>query len=55
MAYAQTPVEDETSCREKCSHGHISSREQQVLYYQYPSMNKYDIKYLKLDPELVEK
>ncbi len=41
--------EDDPACREKCNHAHISSREQQVAYYQYPAMAKYDVKYLKLD------
>lgn len=45
----QVNVENDSACREKCSHASLSSREQQVLYYQYPSMEKYDIKYLKID------
>lgn len=47
--FAQLDFEDNPACREKCNHAGISSREQQVLYYQYPSMEKYDIKYLKID------
>ncbi len=47
--FAQQDLEDNPACREKCNHANISSREQQVLYYQYPSMEKYDIKYLKID------
>ncbi len=47
--FAQQDPEDNPACREKCSHANISAREQQVLYYQYPSMEKYDIKYLKID------
>ena len=47
--FSQVNVEDDPACREKCSHASLSSREQQVLYYQYPSMEKYDIKYLKID------
>jgi len=46
---AQQINEDDPSCREKCSHGQSTARGQQVLYYQFPSMDKYDIKYLKLD------
>lgn len=37
------------ACREKCSMASLSARAQQALYYQYPSMDKYDMKYLKLD------
>ncbi len=41
---------DDIGCMEKCSHDHSNTgRAQQVLYYQYPSMDKYDVKYLKLD------
>lgn len=36
-------------CREKCSHASLHSRIQQASYYQYPSMDNYDVKYLKLD------
>ena len=36
-------------CWEKCSHAHLVSRPDQVNFYQYPSMEKYDVKYLKLD------
>ena len=32
-----------------CSHAKDIGGNQQVSYYQYPSMNKYDVKYLKLD------
>ena len=41
--------EDDPGCRQKCSHAQLSSRPEQVDYYQYPSMDKYDVKYLKLD------
>ena len=34
-------------CREKCAAPHLHAA--RINYYQYPSMNKYDIKYLKLD------
>ena len=46
---AQDANEADPACREKCSQSQLTSREQQVLYYQYPSMDKYDVKYLKLD------
>ncbi|MEP7165161.1 MAG: M1 family aminopeptidase [Ferruginibacter sp.] len=41
--------EDDPGCRDKCSHGFLSSRPEQVDYYQYPSLDKYDVKYLKLN------
>jgi len=34
---------------EKCSRAKDIGLNQQTSYYQYPSMNKYDIKYIKLD------
>lgn len=37
------------ACREKCHMASSFLRAQQVAYYQYPSMDKYDLKYLKLD------
>ena len=46
---AQQPNEDDPGCRKKCSHTQLTSRPAQVDYYQYPSMEKYDVKYLKLD------
>jgi hypothetical protein len=46
---AQLNTENEPGCIEKCNHAHLSSRGPQALYYQYPSMDKYDVKYLKLD------
>jgi aminopeptidase N len=49
FAHAQLPVDDAGTCRELCNHAHLTGREQQVNYYQYPSMNKYDVRYLKLD------
>ncbi len=36
-------------CREKCSHTRSTNQAARIAYYQYPSMNKYDLKYLKLD------
>jgi aminopeptidase N len=44
---AQTSGED-PSCREKCSHASLYGTEQ-INYFQYPSMNKYNLHYLKLD------
>ena len=43
--------EDENpECREKCFFSSsITQREQQLTFFQYPSMNKYDIKYVKID------
>lgn len=46
IAYAQEP---DPGCREKCSFGHSANREQQVTFFQSPSMDKYDVKYVKLD------
>ena len=50
--YAQVN-EVEVGCFEKCSHATLSSRPEQVAYYQYSTMNKYDVKYLKLDLEVI--
>jgi aminopeptidase N len=37
-------------CREKCGHVHsVDNLQSRTAYFQYPSMNKYDVKYLKLD------
>ena len=36
-------------CFEKCSRASGLARTQQVQYFQYPSMEKYDVKYLHLD------
>lgn len=33
----------------KCSHAHLPSITGRTAYYQYPAMDKYDMKYLKLD------
>ena len=46
--FAQSP-EENFHCSDKCSRSGSLSRVQQVTYFQYPSMNKYDVKYLKLD------
>ncbi|MET0394507.1 MAG: M1 family aminopeptidase [Chitinophagaceae bacterium] len=47
--FAQTTDDLFPACREKCSHFSSTAREQQLNYFQYPSMDKYDVKYLKLD------
>jgi aminopeptidase N len=48
-ANAQSDDRD-PACREKCGFIHSAgNREQQLTFFQYPSMNKYDIKYAKLD------
>ena len=47
-SFAQ-PDNYEAGCREKCSHASLHSRSQQAAYYQFPSMDKYDVKYLKLN------
>ncbi|MEO7523480.1 MAG: M1 family aminopeptidase [Ferruginibacter sp.] len=40
----------EPKCSDKCSHANVHLRNPQAAsYYQYPSMDKYDVKYLKLD------
>ena len=39
------PVE----CREKCAFPNMPGATARIAYYQYPSMNKYDLKYLKID------
>ncbi len=41
--------EMDAGCREKCSRTAVHSRVMQANYYQYPSMDKYDVKYLKLN------
>lgn len=43
------PAPTELSCREKCHPVHSANDFQRVNYFQYPSMDKYDVKYLKLD------
>jgi hypothetical protein len=47
-AFAQVN-EDDPGCRNKCNHRHLTSRPDQVDFYQFPTMEKYDVKYLKLD------
>ncbi len=48
IAFSQT-TEENTDCIEKCSHYGIAARPNQLTYFQYSSMGKYDVKYLKLD------
>jgi aminopeptidase N len=48
-SYAQVTEETDPSCREKCRPLPSLAKGQQLNYFQYPSMNKYDVKYLKLD------
>ncbi len=47
--FAQPTSHEENYCIEKCQHANQFGKNQQVTYLQYSSMNKYDIKYLKLD------
>ena len=49
LMFAQIVTGEEAGCSEKCNRAHLSSRAPVELYYQYPSMEKYDVKYLKLD------
>lgn len=49
--FSQQTLENDSRCIEKCHHSWQFSRNQQVAYYQYTSMEKYDLKYLKLDIE----
>lgn len=48
-SYSQVLPEPEPLCRERCGHFQSIAKGEQLNYFQYPSMNKYDIKYLKLD------
>ncbi len=43
------PAQAELPCHEKCHYIHSPGDVQRVNYFQYPSMDKYDVKYLKLD------
>lgn len=48
--YGISQVNDDPACIEKCSRATLAGGpEQRINYYQYPSMNKYDVKYLKLN------
>jgi aminopeptidase N len=49
QSIAQQEADPNISCREKCSFSHSLGRVQQLTFFQSPSMNKYDIRYLKLD------
>jgi len=42
-------AQEATHCFEKCSRAQQNGTVQRISYYQFPSMNKYDVKYLKLD------
>jgi aminopeptidase N len=46
---AQIHEEAGRSCREKCHFISGTPGEQRVTYFQYPTMDKYDVKYIKLD------
>lgn len=47
---AQSESEDQSSCSSKCNRSHVlTTNLGRVSYYQYPTMDKYDMKYLKLD------
>lgn len=48
-SFAQSIIDEDPACRERCSHAGITGKPGQVTYYQYPSMDKYDLKYLKLN------
>lgn len=45
--------DNEPQCRDKCSHAHVDLRQPQLRYFQYPSMDNYDVKYLKIDLDVV--
>ncbi len=47
--FSQSLTEEDGRCIEKCHLAGQVSRLQQVTYLQYASMDKYDVKYLKLD------
>ena len=49
ISFAQLSPSEDYSCVNKCSHTRLSARPEQVAYFQYGSMNKYDVTYLKLD------
>lgn len=49
-ALAQAPADAySVECREKCAFPNVPGATARIAYYQYPSMNKYDLKYLKID------
>ncbi len=39
----------ENNCFEKCNRSHMNNPYARANYYQYPSMDNYDVKYIKLD------
>ena len=42
--------DEQPACREKCFFSHSDTDPQpQLTFFQYPSMNKYDVKYVKID------
>ena len=43
------PESDSDGCSQKCSRANAGQMQQRISYYQYPSMDKYDLHYLKLD------
>ena len=47
--HAQINDDENPACHEKCSRARSTTIEQKLAYFQYPSMDKYDVKYLKLD------
>lgn len=47
--HAQVSTNDLPECRERCSFNTGPGQSQRVSFYQSPSMNKYDVHYLKLD------
>lgn len=49
FASAQNITEQNSLEHAKCNHATIASRTDQASYYQYPSMDKYDVHYLKLN------
>jgi len=49
ITYAQLLPDEDPGCRQKCNHAHLASRLYDINYQQYASMDKYDVKYLKLD------
>lgn len=47
--YASAQSPDDPDCFEKCSRAVSANVMNRVAYFQYPSMNKYNFKYIKLD------
>ena len=42
-------AQSDVACFEKCNRNSALSNAGRINYYQYPSMNKYDVNYLKID------